>query len=87
MVNYDALHQHDNKNLVAKKCKKMQSMITQNCCTPNCQDPFSVVWCELLLQKQKEGRVPAVVAKEQYHKATKNQAQQRFKHSAESFPQ
>ena len=35
---------------------------------------------------KQEGRVTAVVAKEKYHTATKNQAKQKFKHSAWSCP-
>ena len=36
--------------------------------------------------KSKKGRVTAVVAKARYHKAIKNQAQQRIEHSAGSCP-
>ena len=35
---------------------------------------------------KQEGGVTAVVAKARYHRSTKNQAKQRFKHSARSRP-
>ena len=37
-------------------------------------------------RSEKEVRVTNVVAKARYQKATENQAQQRFKHSARSHP-
>jgi hypothetical protein len=78
-INYDTLHQQDQqKDLVAKNCKKTQSEITAKLSGPKMLCAFLNSVNSPL---RKKGRVTAVVAKARY-KATKDQAQQRVKHSA-----
>ena len=71
------------KLLLQNIAKQTQSEITAELSDPEMSVPFSI--CELLFQKQKEVRDTAVVANARY-KATENQAQQRFEHSARSCP-
>ncbi len=77
------MHQQDQeKDLVAKNCKKTQSEITAELSDPEMSGAFLNSVNSPL---KKKGRVTAVVAKARY-KATENQAQQRFEHSARSRP-
>ena len=84
-INYDTLHQQDNKNLVEKNCKKTESEITAELSDPELQGAF-LNSVNSSFKSEIEGRVTAVVAKERYQKATENQAKQRFEHSARSCP-
>jgi hypothetical protein len=80
------LHQQDDKNHVAKKLQKKQSEITADMSDPQMSGAFLNSVNSSF--KRKKGRVTALVAKARYHKhkATMNQAQQRFRHSTESRP-
>jgi len=82
---YDTLHQQDQKNLVAQNCKKTQSEITAKLSDPKLSGVF-LNSVNSSFKIEKEGRVTAVVAKARYQEATKNQAEQRFEHSARSRP-
>ena len=79
------MHQQDSKNLVAKTCKNTQSELTAELSDPELSGALLNSVNSSFNSKQKGG-VTAVVAKARYHRATKNQAKQRFKHSARSRP-
>ena len=64
--------------------QKTQSEITAELSDPELSGAF-LISANSSFKSKKEGRVTAVVAKARY-KATENQAQQRFKHSAGSRP-
>jgi hypothetical protein len=79
------LHKKDQKNHVAKNCTGPQSEITAELLDPELLGAH-LNSVSSSFKSKKEERVTAVVAKARYHKLTKNQAQQRFKHSAGSHP-
>ena len=71
-INYDTLHQQDQKNLVAQNCKKTQNEITAKLSYLELSGAY-LNSVSSSFNSKKEGRVPAVVVKARYHKATKNQ--------------
>jgi hypothetical protein len=83
-INYDTLHQQDNKNLVAKNCKNTQREITADMSDPELSGA-SLNSVSSSVSNEQEGRVTPVVAKARYKKATKNQSKE-FEHSARSRP-
>jgi hypothetical protein len=82
---YDTVYQQDQKNLVAKNCKKAQSEITVKLLDLELSGAH-LNSVNSSFNSKKEGRVTDVVAQERYHQVTKNQAKQRFEHSARSHP-
>ena len=73
------------KILLHKIAKETQSEITAKVSYPELSGAF-LNSVNSSFKSKKEGRVTAVVAQARYHKATNNQAQQRFEHSARSHP-
>jgi hypothetical protein len=83
--NNDTLHKKDSINPVTKTCKNTQSEIPAELSDPK-QSGAHLNSVSPSFNSEIEGRVTAVVAQARYHKATVNQAKQRFKHSARSHP-
>ena len=81
----DTLHQQYSKNFVAKICKNTQSELTAKLSDPKLLGALLNSVSSSLNREQERG-VTAVVAKARHHRATGNQAKQRFKHSARSCP-
>ncbi len=77
----------DQKNLYLSDTSKnnTQSELTAKLLDPELSGALLNSVSSSFNSKQ-EGRVTAVVAKARYHRATENQAKQRFKHSARSRP-
>ena len=73
------------KSCCKKLQKKTQSEITAELSDPKMSGTF-LNSMSSSFKSQKEGRVTAVVAQARYHKVTKHQTLQRFKHSAGSCP-
>ncbi len=79
------MHQQDSKKFVAKICKTTQSELIAKLWDPGLSGAL-LNSVSSAFNSEQEGRVTAVVAKAKYHTVTKNQAKQKFEHSARSHP-